>query len=67
MGWTASSSYEVTSRSTARCRPADRQITPTTRGQSQSGSGLPSGTDILTVSINCGAEEVVVSLVGVEA
>lgn len=60
MGWAASSSYEVTSRSTARCRPENRQITPTTRGQSHSGSGLPGGTNTLTVSINRGAEDLVV-------
>jgi hypothetical protein len=62
MGRKASSSYEVTPRSTAGCRPDHRQITPTTRGQSHSGSGAPGGTDTLTVSINRGAEDVITRL-----
>src|SRR5450759_1074687 len=49
MGRVPSSSYQVTSRQAVRRHLENRQVNAMTRGQSQQGSGSPSGSDTLTV------------------
>jgi hypothetical protein len=49
MGRVPSSSYQVTSRQAVRRHLENRQLNAMTRGQSQQGSGSPSGSDTLTV------------------
>jgi len=49
MGRVPSSSYQVTSRQAVRRHLENRQLNAMTRGQSQQGSGSPSGSDTLTI------------------
>src|SRR4051794_5828892 len=50
-GWTASGSYEVTSRLSAGRRPASRHVNAMTRGQATWGSDSPNDVDNLTVNL----------------
>jgi hypothetical protein len=50
-GWTASGSYEVTSRPIAGRRPAGRHVGAMTRGQSSWGSDPPNDVNTLTVKL----------------
>src|SRR3954447_18514264 len=50
-GWTASGSYEVTSRPIAGRRPAGRHVNAMTRGQSTWGSDPPDDANTLTVNL----------------
>src|SRR3954469_17416109 len=50
-GWTASGSYEVTSRPIAGRRPAGRHVGTMTPGQSSWGSGPPDNANTLTVQL----------------
>src|SRR4051794_19468715 len=51
-GWTASGSYEVTSRPIAGRRPADRHVGTMTPGQSSWGSDPPNDANTLTVKLS---------------
>jgi hypothetical protein len=53
-GWTASGSYEVTSRPIAGRRPAGRHVGTMTRGQSSWGSDPPNDVNTLTVKLSAG-------------
>src|SRR3954464_1895644 len=51
-GWTASGSYEVTSRPIAGRRSAGRHVVTMTRGQSSGGSAPPNDVNTLTVKLS---------------
>src|SRR4051794_6425923 len=53
-GWTASGSYEVTSRPIAGRRPADRHVGTMTPGQSSWGSDPPNDANTLTIQLLLG-------------